>query len=159
MSNPASHNADLIKRLRGAASRVSSMFAGRLMEEAADALEQPGGPDEQDLRAELVRLKQWFEDRRDRPGCTAQAIHIGMALDAHTKRSSPEAGPGSEWIAVSERKPDHQGEVICFNCDSFGTFVSCAFYADGEFGIYPGVTHWMELPAAPSRSATDRSEG
>jgi hypothetical protein len=33
------NTADLVKRLRGAATRVSSMFAGRLMEEAADALE------------------------------------------------------------------------------------------------------------------------
>lgn len=47
----------------------------------------PNSTHDDDLVAELVRLKQWFEDRRDRPGCTSQAILIGMALDAHKRNS------------------------------------------------------------------------
>ena len=53
----------------------------------------PSSPDKsnQTMRAELLRLQEWFKDRDDRPGHKSQIIHIGMALDAADREAAPNA--------------------------------------------------------------------
>lgn len=98
---------------------------------------------QEDLVAELVRLKQWFEDRRDRPGCMSQAIHIGMALDAHAKRLS---GP-SERDAKDKLIRDMMAEIMRVG--------SGAPFDKARFSLF--IERGIELVPALS-SATDGTE-
>ena len=73
------------------------------------------------LRTELRRLERWFKDRLERPGCTAQAITVGMALaeaerigSANTEKLPDEI---QEWIwhmdlHVTEHDERHAGLAL-----------------------------------------------
>lgn len=55
------------------------------------------------LREELLRLRQWFEDRPDRPGHKAQVIYINGVLEiADSARSA--TGPILPWTPKEARR-------------------------------------------------------
>lgn len=72
-----------------------------------------------------------------------------------------------QWIPVGERLPTHIYSVLVWvEDDGFEPFVDCGIYNankshwqinDGEEDRIANVTHWMPLPAAPSRETDQRS--
>lgn len=63
-----------------------------------------------------------------------------------------------KWISVKDRTPETTDLVVTL--DEEGT-VWCGSHSDGEWwlldgqvGAYPdeGITHWIPMPAAPSRA-------
>lgn len=61
------------------------------------------------------------------------------------------------WVSVKDRLPDSVGTYLLYRpeahffpaCDPNVTIRS--YHGDGGFGGYHEVTHWMPLPAAPTR--------
>lgn len=62
-----------------------------------------------------------------------------------------------KWISVKDRLPTFDGDVLCF---SGGGRASVKLYQTHNGGFFFGnysvnITHWMELPIAPSSKDSD----
>ena len=96
---------------------------------------------------------------------------IMLDLIIEAKKTDPEAGPFSEWLAeylvdhlptitpqnewvsVEESLPEEKQRVIV-RCERVGTSVGWILWGNWMTDIGPGagkVTHWMPLPAPPDR--------
>ena len=96
---------------------------------------------------------------------------IMLDLIIEAKKTDPETGPFSEWLAeylvdhlptltppnewvsVEERLPEEKQRVIV-RCERVGTSVGWILWGNWMTDIGPGageVTHWMPMPALPDR--------
>ena len=103
----------------------------------------------------------------------ARAIDKRIMLDLiiEAKKTDPETGPFSEWLAeylvehlptltppnewvsVEERLPEEKQRVIV-RCERVGTSVGWILWGNWMTDIGPGagkVTHWMPLSAPPEK--------
>lgn len=107
----------------------------------------------------------------------ARAIDKRIMLDLiiEAKKTDPETGPFSEWLAeylvdhlptltppnewvsVEERLPKEKQRVIV-RCERVGTSVGWILWGNWMADIGPDagkVTHWMPLPEPPDRRPTE----
>ena len=91
-------------------------------------------------------------------------VHIGEPGKA--RKLIEDAPAVREWIPVSERLPDKDGEYLVrfadkgiFNAEyeskfgSFGYWFSIMWDEDADWFPYVGVTHWMPLPEPPKEES------
>ena len=107
----------------------------------------------------------------------ARAINKETMLDLiiKAKRTDPETGsfsewlaeylvehlptltPPNEWVSVEERLPKEKQRVIV-RCERVGTSVGWILWGNWMADIGPDagkVTHWMPLPEPPDRRPTE----
>lgn len=112
-------------------------------------------------RTALWRYVDSPEEVNPSPEYEKQALY----LDGRTTPFAPVSELQERWIPVGERLPDHDGDVLGFYQPAGVVRVECAIYGGGNNGLeknkwyrydeshypYPvPVTHWQELPNAPS---------
>ena len=71
-------------------------------------------------------------------------------MDNEKNAAEPSGASGGSlaWIPVTERLPPPEVEVLVFSGDyDSGTHVASR---DSDGLWFPGVTHWMPLPAPPT---------
>jgi len=84
--------------------------------------------------------------------------YIGAMIDE--QKEAIAALRSEQWIPVGERLPENTTAVLV-NCPE-RLNIFCANYIDGTWQVFGGiflhenVTHWMPLPAAPSREQDQR---
>ena len=82
---------------------------------------------------------------------------------------APTLAPQNEWIAVKERLPENQGDVlvVAFWHERWQTMIGWLSDIEKKWRVITphgerepgGVTHWMPLPAPPDRCPPEGEEG
>ena len=96
------------------------------------------------------------------------AVHDAI-INLFNARPSPEDSQGG-WIAVSERLPEDNCEVLAFFGNNYrenmGDFYDVEFIREGQWKTLDGedenniaVTHWIPLPDPPTTEAGEGNNG
>jgi hypothetical protein len=84
--------------------------------------------------------------------------HVGWVGLLYTAPPAAPSVPASQWIACSEQLPDANIEVLAFADEAMylAVYEPDGWWSPGCGYMRHRVTHWMDLPAAPSDEEKER---